>query len=750
MTIQDRFCGFLTSLGLTIEDSKPNGNVIASRRTALRQEQLKFQIVESGPARTKRGSTLIVSSDSPSPEGEGDWFYFEDFLDWTIQSQRIATETATLSGDPEIKRQLEVFVPQDISEAGTQRDKDAVRFLVEDWLPVENSRLLVVLGPAGYGKTLLTYEVARRLAEAHLASSRAPRRPLPFLVPFGKFRRVGVFEGMILSSLQRRGITDYTARAFADLVSMNRIVLFLDGFDELLEERPSEAQRNLMEFIETLRGRGKVLITARSTFFRTSVDVADFLQHYLQPEDVSVIDLHPFDAGQRAQVIARMSPNQRLINRIAAITESDGIREAMGSPLLLRETVQALIDGDTGFQRYDSRQSLFASLEQSVYKRERVRHEHEFADRVQQVMLRDLAGELLRENTRGFEIDLVRVAAATAIEESDVGEDELLKLADHHFLTVDHETEEVRFNHQVFREYFQAQWLISALRDGRSAVTADSLSRRPLPEEVAAFFAELASADDFDSLLKCIPDPRFVTSEMLVANVGAIAAATGSRDSILRFLATAGTDVPLTLRASSVDLSGADFSARILRNASFLECSLEGATFARAVLQNASFLGCNLSGADFTDITADVVTFDYENRLFGTLHAVQALSALGAITNQLPEVKPSVADEWRDDVRKDVKRTLSKFYIPGPHGRPEGSKWDISRRDTGLYQGLDQESRWFVVNRVVPELVRQGVLSRWREHGAVIIRLETRDEARALVERDVETGAVRLAIERLL
>lgn len=749
MTLQDQTCAFLTSLGLTIEDRRPTGAIIAGRRTALRQEQSRFHVVETGPAKTKRGSTLIVPSGSQVPDGDGEWFYFEDFLDWTLQSERLAKETSTLSADVDIKSQLEAFVPQNISEAGTQRDKDAVRFFFEDWLPTDESRLLVVLGPAGYGKTLLTYEVAKRLAEAHLASSKAPRRPLPFLVPFGKFRRQADFEGMILSSLQRRGITDYTARAFADLVSMNRVVLFLDGFDELLEERPSEAQKNLMEFIETLRGQGKVLITARSTFFRTSVDVADFLQHYLRPEDVTVIDLRPFDASQRAQVIARMSPNQRWINQITGVTESDGIREAMGSPLLLRETVEALIDGETGFEREESRRSLFATLERSVYKRERVRHEHEFTDKVQQTMLRELAGELLRENARGFEMDLVRVAAAMAIEDASVGEEELLKLADHHFLTVDHQAEEVRFNHQVFREYFQAQWLLSNLRADRSSEAADALSRRPIPEEVAAFFAELATAVDFDALLQCVPDPRFVTSEMLIANVGAVTAASRSRESILRFLTTAGRDVPLTLRVSSVDLGKADFSNRVLKSVAFLDCSLERASFSGAVLQNVSFQNCRLDDADFSDINADIVTIDFENRLFGTLHAVQALAGLGAVTNQLPEVRPSVADEWRNEVREAVRRTLGRFYVPGASG-PEGSKWDISRKEAGLYRGLDQESRWFVVNRVLPELVRQGVLSRWREHGDGMIRLEARDEARALIEQDQEVGAIRKAIERLL
>ncbi len=82
-------------------------------------------------------------------------------------------------------------------------------------------------------------------------------------------------------------------------------MLILDGFDELLEERPEEARRNLRELIETLEGRGKVVITARSTFFRTSEEVADFLEYSLGADLVRVIELQPFDREQRKDFVQR-------------------------------------------------------------------------------------------------------------------------------------------------------------------------------------------------------------------------------------------------------------------------------------------------------------------------------------------------------------------------------------------------------------------------------------------------------------
>ena len=219
---------------------------------------------------------------------------FDEFLDSTIQADRLARE---LVDDPEITKERAAFVPQHVHGGGQPQPDDAMQFLSR-WFEDENARLLVVLAPAGYGKTLLTRMFAHRLATAHLAS---PKNPLPFLLPFGQFRRVAEFEGMILTSIQHKGITDFTAAAFAYLVQRQRCVLMLDGFDELLEERPEEAQKNLRELIETLSGQGRIILTARSTFFRTSTDVSDFLQNYVSDEDVTVLDLQPFDASQRRQ-----------------------------------------------------------------------------------------------------------------------------------------------------------------------------------------------------------------------------------------------------------------------------------------------------------------------------------------------------------------------------------------------------------------------------------------------------------------
>lgn len=750
MSLVDDVSDFLVRLGLTVEKKGPS-QLEAARRTALSEQSFRYVVADEKPLLGKKNSTLILANHLPAPpkNSGGDWAYYDDFLDRAIQADRLALETAEVRNNEAIKHQLMNFVPQHIAESGGNRNpQDAVTHFFEDWLPKSDNHLLVILAPAGYGKTLLSFELAKRLAAAHIADKVRPRKPVPFLVPFGEFRRVASFEGMILSSLERRRVNDVTSAAFAYLVARQRIVLFLDGFDELLEEKPSEAQKNLRELIQTLGGAGKVVVTARSTFFRTSVDVADFIEQDLLPGDVQVVELLPFDRSKRATLIAKLSPDQRYINRITNVVESEGIREAMGSPLLLRETVDALLTGTSALAEIGrSRADLFRTLERSVYERERTRHSHRFNDEAQQAMLRDLAEEMLLTNTRGFDMDLVRVAAMDAAEKLNPSEQEIEKLADHHFLTVDRDSSEVRFNHQVFREYFQALAVIDLLRDGRSQAVVETLSKRPLPEQVAHFLAELGASQAALTLLDALGTYAPAT---LINNIGKVTSAYRDRVLFEEFLRKANSNVPLSILIRNFDLAGVDFSGRILERVEFVDSNLERADFSGVAAQEIGFHNCRLVGAVFKDSEIQSASFDFKQRLFGSLPVQRELTNRGAECGIDPETEHLGLEEKRNaEIQKVVAGRLNRFYRRG--SGDHASTWDLSITERNLLGGLNPAAKGFVASEVIPAMITCGILSRWREHGSAVYRLEdgAKDDARALLEREEVVGRVALLLERL-
>lgn len=704
-------------------------------------------MVEKLPARLPRNVRFILPPGSDTGKVDGQVQTFEAFLDSTIHADRLARE---IIDDPDLAKERNVFIPQHVTEGGQAHSPDAVQFLA-DWFQNRAERLLVVLAPAGYGKTLLTRVFAHRLATAHLASS---TNPLPFLLPFGQFRRVAEFEGMILSAIQRKGITDFTAAAFAYLVQKHRCVLMLDGFDELLEERPDEAQKNLRELIETLSGQGRIVVTARSTFFRTSTEVADFLEHYLSDEDVTVLDLQPFDAGQRRELIQRLAPNQTVINAINKILETEGLREAMGSPLLLRETVEALThrDGPRRLPPRAQRSDIFAVLEPSVYARERERHGHRFPDRVQRRFVELLAREMLQANVRGFEMEGVQVLATEAAEEFKfvASPSELARLADHHFVNADRASDEVRFNHQVFREYFQAAALARAAMAGESEWVVSVLAARPLPEEVASFIAELEQPSFVETLLDCAA-PLGHGANYLSRNVSLVCAAFGTREAIASLLRAVDEGVPLGFRVEGVDLVETDWSGRILDGMEFVNCDLSGARFHGATIREISFQNCRIERAFFDNAIPDTVQLDFGPRIFGATAVVEALRALGA--EGLEEEEECLEDrerEWRDWVKELLASRMRRFYVPGIEGS-KGSRWDVSILEMNLLGGLDQLKRRYASSELIPELVKTGVLFRVREHGNVVYRLgdEAKDDARRLIEDEEVAGLMESVLQRL-
>jgi hypothetical protein len=743
--VRDELRDYLERLGLHIEVGK-SGALSATRRTALTQESVDFRVVDKLPARLPRNVRFILPPGSDIAEVEGQVETLDSFLDSTIQADRLAKE---IVADQSIAEELDIFIPQRVTEGGQPHSLHAVQHLA-DWFQNRTERLLVVLAPAGYGKTLLTQVFAHRLASAHLASS---SNPLPFLLPFGQFRRVAEFEGMILSAIQRKGITDFTAAAFASLVQKQRCILMLDGFDELLEERPEEAQKNLRELIETLSGQGRIVVTARSTFFRTSTDVADFLEHYLSVDDVTVVDLLPFDAGQRKELVQRLAPNQTVINAINKILDTEGVREAMGSPLLLRETVAALTDSDVRrkLPSRAQRKDIFGVLEPSVYGRERERHGHKFPDRVQRGFLQLLAREMLQANVRGFDMEGVQVVATEAAERFNfvASASELARLADHHFVTVDRDSDEVRFNHQVFREYFQATALTEAAKNGESEWVVSVLAARPLPEEVAAFVAEIEPLGFVETLLTCA-GPINHGANYLIRNLSILCAAFRNRVAIESLLRATDEAVPLAFRIADVGLEGTNWSARVLDGMEFVNCDLSGALFDGAQIREIAFQNCNLENASFDGALPDSIQFDYGPRLFGT-SVVEALRTRGiAHLESEKETIENLEQSWRGYVKELLISRMRRFYIAGTDGS-KGSRWDVSILELNLLGGLNQLDRRYSVSELIPELVKNRVLVRVREHGNVVYRLsdDAKDHARRLIEDGEASGPIETVLDRI-
>jgi hypothetical protein len=429
------------------------------------------------------------------------------------------------------------------------------------------------------------------------------------------------------------------------------------------------------------------------------------------------------------------------------------MREAMGSPLLLRETVEALTHRDVrrGLPPRAQRKDIFGVLEASVYERERERHGHKFPDRIQRRYLQLLAREMLQANLRGFDMEAVQVLSTEAAEEFNVvaSPSEVARLADHHFVTVDQNSDEVRFNHQVFREYFQAAALAAAAKAGESEWIVSVLAARPVPEEVAAFVAELEPPSFVQTLLGCT-GPISHGANYLSRNISLVCAAFRSGEATTSLLKAMDKSVQLGFRITNVDLGGTDWSGRILDGMEFINCDLSGARFDGATIPEIAFQNCKLEGTSFDNALPHSVQFDYGPRLFGT-SVLEALRARGVA--QLEEEEQTLEDlehDWRVHVKDLLTARMRRFYVGGTDGS-KGSRWDTSISELNLLGGLSQYDRRYISSELIPRLVKGGVLTRARDHNNVVYRLrdDAKDDARRLIEDGEVSGLVEAVLERL-
>ncbi|MGI8807606.1 MAG: KGGVGR-motif variant AAA ATPase [Acidimicrobiales bacterium] len=479
---------------------------------------------------------------------------------------------------------------------GERVDAAPLRNELHRWLADDTTPVFALLGDFGTGKTTFCTSLA---AEMAAAAADDPTARVPVLVDLRQTRTThATLDGLLRAHLDRRSI-GVSPAALRQRSRAGHLLLIFDGFDEMLGyAEPGQFAQNLRQVLGAAEGRGKVMLTCRTNFFRNRPEELDLIGQVpaavSDPETTALWNLVSDHPGVEIGYLAPFTAEQReSYVRRAAGKGADDLLDAMRRthdlvdlgrvPYLLSLIVRASPE----LVGLDGQRVTLARLYE-------VFAEHWFKRGKDQLRLlgphpeevvEELARRLWESPDRGMHYDAIAELAASLTREQPaygpLERDQIdYEIRSALFLTRD-AGGYFRFAHRSFHEYFLARRLRARLLAGDTAC----LDLRPLTKEVVEFLCGMDGAAAV--VRQCVgvlhdrPRRRVTENALIVAH-------RASRDH--------GLTADLRgARLAGTELGGLDLDRADLRNADMTDANLRWATMEDADLRNADLTSAQLS-----------------------------------------------------------------------------------------------------------------------------------------------------------
>ena len=497
-----------------------------------------------------------------------------------------------------------------------------------EWVSGAGSRLWLVLGDYGTGKSTLVERLAYELA---LNGENNPDSPIPVAINLRQFPNAISLESLIREHLETELRTLLNPEIVLHLLEAGRVVLLLDSFDEM---GVAQAGRSVEEQFRQLAcptanpGRNpcgnRVLITSRSHFFRdrksamqavqggdTLFEADSALGKAARAFDATLDTLPVFTKEQIAEYLQKRLGIVEGDQARRFIEERYGLQDIASTPQLLDIIVATLPDlikqGEkvtTGslYLTYTTRWLNTVRLTQGEVN---VDHMRDLLERMacelwirprNQIPYTDLAALLHHEGRLARSLDSERVDLELRTATF------LVRSADGYY----------RFSHRSFLEFFFSRALFRALQEGHFA---KALTFGRINPEATTFLLNLTESakESFDKLVGAIrtilANPYTeVTSEnaLLIAyrtaqyRFQAIPQEQRSRRRLLapeQLRLVQKPMIPPKAHLKGAQLSGENLTLLCADEIDFSNADLCGTTLSNAVLEKASFDGARLDDA---------------------------------------------------------------------------------------------------------------------------------------------------------
>lgn len=207
-------------------------------------------------------------------------------------------------------------------------------------LQVQGPRLILLEAAAGYGKTCTAYEIGNMVSEGS-------DNHIVLFAELSRDRQAKIFSHVLHKELARSFPAVETNLVLREIKN-GKIVVILDGFDELLKERDEEegnfekSQAMLETIGEILEGNAKVVLTTRKTailqgdefddWISSHEKDFDFLRYSLrEPEIRHWLPYDRLEKLQSARISVRNLSNPVLLTYLRFVSD-DGFGKVLEAP----------------------------------------------------------------------------------------------------------------------------------------------------------------------------------------------------------------------------------------------------------------------------------------------------------------------------------------------------------------------------------------------------------------------------------
>ena len=464
------------------------------------------------------------------------------------------------------------------------KEEQGLKFLL-DWSRSE-SKLFILLGDYGAGKTSLSLQLTYQLAKNYLSNS---DWRIPVFISLKDYcpEKQNIFD-FVAGSIKKQYKIIIDSVAFINLLQEGKFLLTLDGFDEMTtKNNKNTTVRNFKAILQLMVGNSKVLLTSRTHYFRSHDEMENLFEiagMNLQKDDCQVADIRPFKPDQILEFLKKRSAGEWQ-QQVQTINTVYNLADLASRPLLLEMITKTL------GQLLDNYSNVDASLLYKQYTDFWIEHDDWrsiMKPEGKRQFMEELAINILESNKSSIHfselMQPIRRHFKKSSEFSNQSDAYYYDATTCSFLNRD-SSGNYSFIHKSFMEFFVAEKYASEILDEQIKYYGQDIPSKEILEFLIMILKRRIREDARFQNKDTMAELYFVLEKLVFE--------TRNADTVNKFTGSIAITILKQLTAS-------------MQNKDLSKCRLE-----QSDINHMSLAGCNLRSINFTD--SDLRNCDFSN-----------------------------------------------------------------------------------------------------------------------------------------